>query len=237
MAIPRDAAGFKLRGLDMTRIETFTDAAFAFALTLLVISLDPPTTMQALTDALGYVPSFVLSATLLMVFWNAHHRWSRRYGLDDSATIILSCLLVFTVLVFVYPLRFMMNALASGSANLMGLSIGPDVASLGIAGMRDATRMFVVYGAGFMTMSLAITLLNLHAWRQRDVLGLDPVERIETRVEIGTWGILCVAGLLSVVIAAAFPDVVPMAGAPYALLGIVVPLYQWRTRSAKRGPK
>lgn len=47
VTIPCDSAGFRLRGLDMTRIETFTDAAFAFALTLLVISIDPPTSMQA----------------------------------------------------------------------------------------------------------------------------------------------------------------------------------------------
>lgn len=31
--------GFRLRGMDMTRTETFTDAAFAFALTLLVVSV------------------------------------------------------------------------------------------------------------------------------------------------------------------------------------------------------
>ena len=35
---PRDRDGFRLRGLGMTRIETFTDAAFAFAVSLLVIS-------------------------------------------------------------------------------------------------------------------------------------------------------------------------------------------------------
>ena len=32
--------GFRQRGLDMTRVEAFTDAAFAFSLTLLVISFD-----------------------------------------------------------------------------------------------------------------------------------------------------------------------------------------------------
>lgn len=225
-----DPDQFRLRGLDMTRIETFTDAAFAFALTLLVISLDPPTTMQTLTGALVHVPSFVLAATLLMVFWNAHHRWSRRYGLDDSATIILSCLLVFTVLVFVYPLRFMMSALVSGTASMMGLSIGQDMRSLGITGAHDANQMFVIYGAGFMTMSIAIALLNLHAWRRREDLGLNAMERIETRVELGTWCILFIAGLLSTVTAAAFPDAMPLGGWPYALLGIVVPLYQRYTR-------
>ena len=230
MTLPRDSAGFRLRGLDMTRIETFTDAAFAFALTLLVIALDPPTTMPALTSALVHVPGFVLSATLLMVFWNAHHRWSRRYGLDDSLTIVLSCLLVFTVLVFVYPLRFMMNALVGGSVNLLGLSFGPDIASMDISGVQDVNRMFLIYGLGFMTMALAITLLNLHAWRQRDDLQLDATECLETRLEIGTWSILLVASLLSTIVAAAFPDAIPMAGWPYALLGILLPIYHTITR-------
>ena len=211
----------------------FDDAGCAFARTWLVNSRGPPTTMQTLTWALAHVPSFVLAASLLMVFWNAHHRWSRRYGLDDSATIILSCLLVFTVLVFVYPLRFMMNALVSGTASMMGLSIGPDMRTLGITGVHDANQMFVIYGAGFMTMSVAIALLNLHAWRRRDALELNAVERMETRVELGTWGILFVAGLLSTLIAAAFPNAMPLGGWPYALLGIVVPLYQ---RYARRSP-
>lgn len=226
VTIRRDSDAFRVRGLDMTRIETFTDAAFAFALTLLVISLDPPMTMQALSGALIYVPGFVLGATLLMVFWNGHHRWSRRYGLDDGTTIVLSCVLVFTVLLFVYPLRFMVNAVTGFTATLTGLPIGPDVHALGITGVHDVNRMFAIYGLGFMLMSIAIMLLNLHAWRQRDDLQLSPAECIGTRVEIGTWGILFIAGLLSTVLAAALPDAFPIAGWAYAPLGIVIPLYQ-----------
>ncbi|MFW6078427.1 MAG: TMEM175 family protein [Gemmatimonadota bacterium] len=74
----------------MTRIETFTDAAFAFALTLLVISLDPASSYAELATALRAVPAFLLSATLLIVFWWGHHRWSRRYGLEDGPTVVLS---------------------------------------------------------------------------------------------------------------------------------------------------
>ena len=58
--------------------------------------------MQPLTDALVHVPDLVLSASLLTVFWNGHRR-SRRYSLDDGTSVVLSCLLVFTVPVFVYP--------------------------------------------------------------------------------------------------------------------------------------
>lgn len=225
MTIPRDTHGFRLRGLDMTRIETFTDAAFAFALTMLVISLDPPKTMQALGGMFIHIPGFVLGATLLMAFWNAHHRWSRRYGLDDGTTIVLSCILVFTVLVFVYPLRYMNSALSSFFAGMTGLPIGPDYRTLGFTGVQDVNRMFMIYGIGFMAMSFAIVLLNLHAWRLRDALELNEPERIETRAELGTWCILFAAGLLSTVIAAAFPDATPTAGWAYAPLGIVIPVY------------
>jgi hypothetical protein len=51
--LTRDSAGFRLRGLSTTRIEAFTDAAFAFALTLLVISFQPPESfadLRAATD-------------------------------------------------------------------------------------------------------------------------------------------------------------------------------------------
>ena len=234
MTVPRDSDGFRLRGLDMTRIETFTDAAFAFALTLLVISLDPPTTMQALTGALVHVPGFVLSATLLMVFWNGHHRWSRRYGLNDGTSIVLSCLLVFTILVFVYPLRYMASAVTASTASLMGLPIGPDVHTLGITSVQDVNLMFVIYGIGFMFMSMSIALLNLHAWRQRHDLELDETECIETRTELGTWCILFIAALLSTVTAAAFPNALPIAGWSYALLGVVMPIYIRRMRQGTR---
>tara|TARA_R110002020_G_scaffold86363_21_gene212836 strand:+ start:146 stop:826 length:681 start_codon:yes stop_codon:yes gene_type:complete len=222
----------------MTRIETFTDAAFAFALTLLVISLDPPTTMQSLADTLVHVPGFLLGATLLMVFWNAHHRWSRRFGLDDSKTIVLSCLLVFTVLLFVYPLRYMTSALSGFFASLTGLPVGPELQTLGLAGREDVNRMFVIYGVGFMAMSLSIVLLNMHAWRRRELLGLSHAERVETKVEIVTWCILFVAGLLSTALAAALPQALPIAGWAYAPLGVVIPLFAWLTRrkNAERPP-
>ena len=225
MTTTRDSAGFRPRGLNMTRIETFTDAAFAFALTLLVISMDPPATMTSLDAALRHIPAFVLSASLLMMFWSGHHNWSRRFGLDDAATTVLSCLLVFTMLVYVYPLRFMFSAMTAWLGGLADLPVGPDRDSLGIGSIEDVNRMFVIYGIGFTAMSSAVALLNVHAWRRREVLNLDELEREATRSEIGAWLILMTAGLISTLIAASFPAGPPIAGWTYALLGIVMPWY------------
>lgn len=92
------------RGLEMTRTETFTDAAFAFALTLLVVSIDSiPASYAELLDAVQGIPAFGLSCALLFLFWYGHWNWSRRYGLEDFPSIALSFLLVFVVLCYVYP--------------------------------------------------------------------------------------------------------------------------------------
>lgn len=219
----RDSSGFRLRGLSTTRIEAFTDAAFAFALTLLVISLQPPMSFTELRAALFGVPPFLASATLLMMFWWGHHQWSRRYGLDDLWTAVLSCLLVFTVLIYVYPLRFMASLTMAWIGRLTGWAL-PEGARITEVG--DVNRLFVLYGVGFAAMSGALLLLNLHAWREREALGLDPVERHETRAAIGVWLILAVSGVLSTVVGLVAPPWLPgLPGWLYAPLGLVMPLY------------
>lgn len=51
------------------------------------------------------MPAFAASFANIMFFWHAHHIWSRRFGLETGATVFLSGLLVFVVLVYVYPLK------------------------------------------------------------------------------------------------------------------------------------
>lgn len=72
-----------------TRLEAFTDAAFAFSLTLLVIAGDNvPTSFDEFILALKSIPAFIASAALLLMFWYSHMRWSQRYCLCDTPTIL-----------------------------------------------------------------------------------------------------------------------------------------------------
>ena len=87
--------GFRERGQQVTRVEAFVDAAFAFAVTLLVISFDGlPKSAHELVAAYKGIPAFAASFLLLATFWRAHERWSRWYGLDDSRSTALSLILV-----------------------------------------------------------------------------------------------------------------------------------------------
>src|SRR3981081_1651836 len=104
-SLPR-LKGFRLRGIEMTRLETFIDAAFAFAVTMLVIAPGQvPDDIQALLVAFKNVPPFVASIAVLSIFWRGHWLWSRRFGLEDGVSILISWSMIATILIFIYPLK------------------------------------------------------------------------------------------------------------------------------------
>lgn len=212
---------FYNRGKDTTRLEAFVDAAFAFALTLLVISFDAvPTSYAELIAALKAVPAFLFGFLILAMFWVAHRNWSVRYGLDTAFASVVSLALVFILLVYVYPLRAMAT---EAMARITGGWV-PSGFAVNSAG--QARGLFVIYGTGFLASNLCIVLLFWHALRQADRLLLTPEERFLTWGEIAAWSIVGSSGLLSILLAILLPEhLIGLAGWAYALLGIVMPLY------------
>ena len=216
--------GFRLRGMEMTRTETFTDAAFAFAVTLLVVSIDAvPSNYDELMAALKGVPAFAASFSLLLLFWAGHWRWSRRFGMEDGMSILLSALLVFMVLVYVYPLKFLTSLFMfwiSGGTLSTGAALEPG---------REAEQLhsiFAVYGTGFVLMTAVVILLNLHALRQRQLLRINTVEAATTRAEVESWVILGGVGLVSVLLAVVLPPTrLILPGWIYCLLPVLMPLH------------
>ena len=91
----------------MLRIEGFADAVFGFALTLLVVSLEVPNNFDELLSTMQGFFAFALSGWLLYSVWFDHYRFFRRYGLKDNFTMNLSAVLLFVVLFYVYPLKFL----------------------------------------------------------------------------------------------------------------------------------
>lgn len=231
-----DIGGIRARGADIRRTETFVDAAFAFALTLLVISFDAvPGSYPELMQALRAVPAFAASFAIIVMLWYAHHTWSRRYGLDDLLSTLLSIVLIFVVMIYVYPLRSMMSAALAFMTNGWVPSeflLSPP-AEGGVAELRG---LFTVYGAGFAISCGCIVLLYLRALRVADKLQLSEFERFVTRGEISAWAIVASAGLLSILLAQLLPQrLLGFAGWTYALLPVLMPAYgYWLDRRGAR---
>lgn len=221
--------GFRLRGHEMTRIEVLTDTAFAFAITMLVISLnDVPRTWQELLDGLRQLPALVASFLQIMMFWYAHVKWSRRFGLEDATTVCLSAALVFVMLVFVYLLRLLFSSAFAWATN------GWLPSEMEINSIGEVRWLFILYGSGFFLLSVFLGLLNLHALRLRDKLSLDTLEVHETRTEILAFLVLASTAVVSLLLSVLLDGPwLSLAGIVYASLGISMPLLSFE--SERRG--
>lgn len=216
--------------MNMTRMETFTDAAFAFAVTLLVVGGGDsvPMNFGEMSSALKQVPAFAVSFANIMWFWYAHHVWSRRYGLDDGKTVFLSLVLVLTVLIYVYPLK----AIYSGAIDFF--TGGYFNSYFGISSVDDLRNMFVIFGTAYVALSAMIAVLYWHALRMKEQLALNELETFDSQTDKMTWTLNVGVGLVSIVLAIALPDMlVATAGMWYAVLGIVMPWYAIRRDKAR----
>jgi hypothetical protein len=187
--------GFRLRGESISRLETFVDAAFAFAVTMMVISIgEIPKSVPELLLALRKAPTMAVCFLVMMIFWSGHNRWSRRFGLDTGRTTALSLGLVLGVLVWVYPQRIVM----SSAMHFMTGGWAPSEVVLNSAG--ELLDGYLVYGLGFGWLSAMLLQLDREALAAADELGLDAFERLETRRDIGSHLILLGTALLSIVL-------------------------------------
>ncbi len=190
-----DRYGFRLRGGENTRIEAFTDAAFAFAVTLLMIGGGHvPANTTELLDALRGVPGYAASFALLCLFWHAHYSWYRRYGIEDGRSIVLSLLLVFLVLIYVYPLHMMFNAAIS-------IGRGGNPSTFNVRAWSDWEIMYEVFGIAYASMCIVIVLFYVHARRMREELDLNAAEIAVTDSGILRWSISMGVGILSALLA------------------------------------
>jgi uncharacterized membrane protein len=161
---PRSHQGFRLRGQSSSRIDSFSDIVFGFALTLIVVSAAVPHTFTELrTVLLGFFP-FAICFGLFIFIWLAHFNFFRRYGLHDATTMWLNFALLFTVLAYIYPLKFLFTYAAGDShANVFATPYRS----------RD---LVIVYAAGFAALQLLFAALYGNAWRKRQPLHLSPLE-------------------------------------------------------------
>jgi uncharacterized membrane protein len=104
------------RGKAMDRIVAFSDGVFAFAITLLVVTLDVPEIPsnlvgRELTSALlAQLPRFAayaFSFLIVAVYWIAHHRMFRYIIRYDVRLLQLNLLMLFGVAFLPYPVELL----------------------------------------------------------------------------------------------------------------------------------
>ncbi|MBV8219539.1 MAG: DUF1211 domain-containing protein [Solirubrobacterales bacterium] len=103
------------RRWDKNRVETFSDAVFAIAITLLVLDIRVPEGLPHLGKELAHEwPSYLAYVTSFLTVggvWIAHHRASRRLRFFDPTLMRLNLLLLLTTAFLPFPTGILAEAL------------------------------------------------------------------------------------------------------------------------------
>jgi uncharacterized membrane protein len=192
---------FRMRGTgEVTRIEALSDAVFGFAITLLVVSLEVPQTFTELTEVMRGFAAFAISFTMLFVVWLTQYKFFRRYGLNDNFTIWINALLIFLVLFYVYPLKFLWTLLINTVLGFPTSAHAPDGTPIPPIMGSQIPSLLTIFSLGYIAIFLIFSLLYHHAYRKRAELQLNELEIHDTWSNIVENMLHVLIGVFSIII-------------------------------------
>src|ERR1700694_701969 len=213
---------FRWRSKEISRIEGLSDGVFAFAVTLLGVSLEVPRTFGELMQTMRGFGAFAISFTLLFIVWFNQYKFFRRYGLQDNITVLLNGVLLFVVLFYVYPLKFVFTLMLNLFAGGGGQFRLPNGAIERMFENTDQVAvLMIIFGAGYIAVFGVFVLLYWHAYRCRSLLGLNELEVFDTREDIQESALNVAIGTISISLAAlGRGGIASLAGLTYMLCPI-----------------
>lgn len=219
---------FKIRSDSPSRLENFSDAVFAFSITLLMISLEVPQTFTQILELTDELIAFAITIIPLFVIWQQHRQFFRRYGLDDSVVLKWNTILLFIVLIFIFPLKFLSlflvrfySSVLFGTPTVFGTMISGD----------QVPMLMIYYGLGALGLIFVFSRFYKHALNKKDELELNTYELKHTEYYKRLFTHLCYVPIISIVfvIVIMFFNVTiasVVSGVLYALTGVVFVINQ-----------
>lgn len=125
------------------RVESFSDAIFAFAATLTVLDFG-----RGQLDYLGGTYwsdffSFGIAFGVLLLLWKTHYNYFRRTDYIDNWIIAANGLLLFVVIYYQFPLRDLIKSMVERR----------------MTSLEELSSLFISYGIGFMLIFLGFALM------------------------------------------------------------------------------
>lgn len=164
-----------------TRLEAFSDAVFAFALTLVVISLEVPQTFAELKHNMKGFIGFAVCFTFIVKIWQEQYVFFRRFGLQDNKTMFYNMALLFMVIYFVYPLKFLFYTLSQGF-NAKVVEHGVSVSKFDSEG--EICELMIIFGVGYVVINLLMALMYAHAIKKKKEISLNLLEVYNAKTDI-----------------------------------------------------
>ena len=199
---------FRFRGEEQSRIETFSDAVFALAITMLIVSTQVPKDFNEMLTFMADVVPFGLCMALIVYIWHEHFVFFLRYGFRNTKVVVLNALLLFFILFYVFPLKFLAKLLVGMYGGFIARLLDYDSTSLikmsDMIEVGDMSSLMVIYGLGATAIFILLLLMYRYALKQKDILGLNEIEVFDTRSSIYTHAIMASVPALSALVSLLF---------------------------------
>lgn len=150
-------AGRSLRTTETARLEAFSDAVFAIALTLLVLDLRPPasgTFVEALQDEWPTYLAYLIAFLTIGSIWLSHHNAFTRIARADPVVLLLNLVLLLGASLVPWPTALISRALRDGHHD-------------------DQVAAILVYSLVTVLVSLPWSLLSSRLFRRPHLLESD----------------------------------------------------------------
>ncbi|MEM0994284.1 MAG: TMEM175 family protein [Bacteroidota bacterium] len=194
---------FTLRGADTQRLDAISDGVFALAVAMLLLSSSVPQHFEELMAFVYDAIPFFICMLFVFWIWREQAIFFLRYGIYDGKTTRLNFVLLFFVLFYVFPLKFLMSWLFKYFAYALAWatidkSYLTNIQSLGeVIAWNDVPLLMLVYGLGFVSIFALLWLMYRYALQKKELIDLSEIERLETQFKIDQQWICVLTGLVS----------------------------------------
>lgn len=189
-----------LRTVAGKRLDGLVDGAFAFGITILIVGTgDATISYDGLIATFAQVPAFSLSLLIILSFWWAHRQFSLMTLHNDWINDALSIIVMFVILIYVFPVSFLTRALTHWLS---------DAALPGTGLLAFQIRsVYEIFGGGFALLSgiYAVMYARSAYPDEDDTIGHGPYvpARFKPAAKRASylWAIWAVAAILSILTA------------------------------------
>ena len=193
---------FKTRSENDTRLESLSDGVFALAIAITLLSSSSPSNYDELLNFVADIVPFGLSILFIFMIWIRQKEYFNHYGLYDKRSRNLNLLLLFFVLFYTYPLKFLMSWIIKFFTIAFSGGLRERYQELNsIVPFEKISQLMIVYGIGFICVFGCLYFLYRHAENQSQQLKLSEREVLETTFAKNDFSAVIIVGMISLIIA------------------------------------